>query len=173
MTGIIVDTKVVSDDFWAMMVKMRRTFDDRRFALRFSAKLRRRFQEQIDRAFPEQRAEGDAAWHPLSPMTVEKRGGSSGPILVETGLFQDETRRYKGELRLITSGFSYWFPGYREMSGQYWGLTAGQLVNPWGLKPLAAFPRRLLGGNRVQEEASITAMTSYFADEGWAVEIGR
>lgn len=172
--AVVFDTKIIDEEFWSMMTRMNRTLDQKHFALNFTGHLRRRFREQISESFMGQGPVGDTRWFPLSEMRVRERGGTRSPILVETGDFWDETSRYKGEIRLISSGFSYWFPQHREMSGRYWGLTAGQLVNPLGPAhmPLALVPRRVLGGRNTQERHSIGSLVRYFTNEGWEVSIG-
>lgn len=169
---MIFDVDVVSDEFWRMINRMNYTLEPRHFAMGLTRRLREAFQDQIDEAFASESAPGGDAWQPLSDWRVEDRGGSENPILQWTGDLHGEVKSYKGIVRLLGgTGFSMWFPDFPEMSGKYWGLTAGQMVNPLGATPLAAFPRRILAGNSRNERDSVRALVDYFHKEGWMVEI--
>lgn len=168
---MMFDMDVVSDEFWAMMNRLNFTLEPRHFALELTGRLRRAFQEQIDESFASESSPDGDAWPQLSDWRVDARGGSDHPILQWSGDLMGEVKKYKGQIRLLTGGFSYWFPDFNEMSGKYWGLTAGQLVNPLGASPLAMFPRRILAGNARNERDSVKALVEYFRSEGWEVSV--
>lgn len=168
MAAPVFDVNIVTREFWDMMTRMGRTLEPRRFGLRFTGELRRRFRDQVEESFSRE----GPGWAPLSDWRVTDRNGAERPVLVWSGSFFQEVMAYKGEVRMINSGFSMWYPGFKEMSGRYWGLTAGQMVNPLGAAPLAQFPRRVLGDRSRQELDSIDALIRYFTSEGWHVDIG-
>lgn len=168
---MMIDIDMVTTEFWAMMNRMNATLEPRHFAMAFTRRLRTAFQEQIDESFANEKSPGGDAWAPLSEWRIDARGGSEHPILQWTGDLHGEAKSFKGRIRLVPTGFSFWFPDFGEMSGKYWGLTAGQMINPLGVTPLAMFPRRILGGNTRNEKDSVEALVRYFRAEGWEVVV--
>jgi hypothetical protein len=162
-----VEVNVLTEEVLHVLAEVQRAVNPRAMALPFTQKLREDFQRQIAEAFTDE----GPGWHALSDMRVLKRGGSEHPILQFSGLFKDEVSRYKGRIALRETNLEYEFPGRQEASGQYFGLAGGQLVNPWGLTPLARFPRPLLKGTERQTRTAIVALAEYFTDQGWEVEV--
>jgi hypothetical protein len=163
---VIVDVEAFTDEVMAAMLKMQRTLDARNMGYRYTNLLRERFQQQIEEAFVNEGPEG-YRWPGLSEMRIRDREGSADPVLQWTGRFGTETTGYRGVVRLVKDGFSFWFPDTREVSPIFWGLTKGQLVNPLGLTPLAAKPRPLLGNRERQYRDSLAALLEFFRAEGW------
>jgi hypothetical protein len=73
-------------------------------------------------------------WPELSGWRVRDRAAMGftpeRPMLRATGRFAHEVMGYRGDMDLLGDGFLFTYPGNGEASGRYWGLTAGQLVNP-------------------------------------------
>lgn len=168
MDGPRIEVEALTTEVLAMLTRVEEALEPRRMALSFCTKLAELFQGQISEAFDKE----GPGWHALSEMRVEARGGSRRPILQWGGSFKQEVERYKGTILLREKSFDFIFPGERETSGRYWGLTAGQLVNPLGMRPLAMFPRPILAGQARVEADNILALTEYFERQGWEVEVG-
>jgi hypothetical protein len=168
---MLIDVDTITQEFWTMMTRLNYTLETRHIAIGLTSRLRRAFQDQIDEAITSQGEPGGSAWAPLSDWRIRDRGSAS-PMLIDSGeLFGTEVKRYRGVVRLVGQGFTFNFPDTKEMTGHAWGIMGGQLVNPLGATPLAATPRRVLGGRNRQERDSIEALIAYFISEGWQVEI--
>lgn len=163
---VTLDVDVLTEEVLAAITKMQRTLDARYMGYRYTNRLRERFQAQIEEAFVNEGPEG-MRWPSLSDMRIRDREGQANPIMQWTGRFGTETTGYRGTVRLVKDGFSFWFPDTREVSPLFWGLTKGQLVNPLGLTPLAAKPRPLLGGQNRQYRDAVEALLEYFISDGW------
>lgn len=171
---MMIEVEALTAEVLAMLTRVEEALAPRRMALTFCTRLAALLQQQIADAF----AQEGPGWPALSEMRVKARGGSRHPMLRwgdSVGrwgsTFFDEVTHYKGEIKLRETSFDFDFPGDREVSGRYWGLAAGQLVNPLGMRPLADFPRPILGGASKQTEDSVLALASYFESHGWEVTV--
>lgn len=116
--------------------------------------LNERMHKMQEEAFESQ---GDGSWPALSGWTTEERG-ADGPILDDTGAFRSIVSEFVGMWSATPDAFTYIYPGLfqGEGMGQYFGITAGQRVNPLRKGrnpypiPMANVPRPILfGGERL------------------------
>lgn len=106
--------------------------------------LRHKFHEQQNTAF---RAGGAGdTWPGLSDWAVKVRG-TAEPILVRTGSFQAQVAAFRGTLVEDADGFDFVYPGVSEADGRYFGITAGQKVNPLARRSGRPGPRGGTSGN--------------------------
>lgn len=162
-------------DVLAMLDRVELALSPAHMAEPFLLGLRKLFQDQIREAFAEQGAPDGKKWAHLSDWRMDDRmreGGDEGPILKHTGKLFIEALGFRGKVRMVSDGFSYWYPDYHEMSGKYIGITGGQLVNPLGATPLAKTPRPMLGGAARMLQDTVEAFATYLESEGFIVEIG-
>lgn len=111
--------------------------------------LRLKFQQQQREAF---RAGGAGrAWPELSQWSTAVRGNSE-PILVRSGSFQSQVNAFRGTLIETGAGFDYIYPGVGEADGRYFGITAGQRVNPLAARSRRPGPR---GGTKGSNDTPI------------------
>lgn len=173
MPGLGLTVDVVTDEVIKMLARAQMELSPYKMGARMRDTLRSRFQDQAREAFSRQAPAGSAnAWEPLSEWRVRDRGSDS-PIMSFTNQLQNEVVGFRGRLRIIQNetGFSFWFPDVVEMSPKYWGLTAGQHVNPLGATPLAARPRRIFGDTMRQQNDAVDALKDYFQRSGFLVEV--
>lgn len=126
MISLHIDVKEAMQDITTLMAKTHPTNVGRATLGLFIEAM----QLQQDEMFS---SEGAGKWPQLSDWRVRDRraeGVGSHPILVTHGTFQAEVARYHGDLALTGDGFNFVYPGLSEPSGRYWGITAGQRVNP-------------------------------------------
>lgn len=162
---------VAAETVDAALARLTATLSPGWMASRFTWRLRKRLLEEAREAFGKEGEPSGSQWHPLSDMRSDNRGGVDGPILNDTGMLRTEVMGFRGKLRATDKAFSFWFPDFYEMSGPYWGLTAGQRVNPLGMTPLSHTPRRVLAaGDRLKRDA-LEALAEYFVSEGLMVEV--
>lgn len=171
MTIASLEVAAATDELYAVLIRLRRMLAPEYMGIKIFAHLRNEFREQITESFAQEGATDGPPWAPLSEMRTIVRG-SSNPILRHTGDLEDEVMRYKGKMRASAAILSYWFPDFGEMSGKYWGLTAGQTRNPLGFTPLSVTPRPMLGGSPRAGRDVLKVLAAYFISEGLIVTEG-
>lgn len=122
-------------------------------------------------------SQGNGDWAALSDWRVRDRG-SSAPILDATGAFRSTVNEYVGMWSATESAFTYIYPGmFQQDAGQYFGITAGQRVNPLAKKakrgqasspkPMKTVPRPILFGNDRLRIDLDSVLRTFLADAGF------
>ena len=161
--------QVFMDEARASLLQAQQSIEPHVFAGGFTAAFRQRLHAQQAEAFGKQGAED--SWAPLSDWRKRVRK-ADGPILRATGSFQAQVMAFRGNLDISGDSFDFLYPGAGEADGRYFGLTAGQKVNPLAKKsnrpgprggtkgtwdspaPLARTPRPILFGElRIKTDA--------------------
>lgn len=113
-------------------------------------------------------------WPALSDWSTRDRGSAS-PIMIRSESFKDEVMNYEGQTEVDGLGATFTYP--HAASGKYYGLTAGQRVNPLAGPngrpiPLKNVPRPILfGGIRLYNDANIL-MAEWFGLHGIELALG-